>query len=31
MDVSKLDQWQMVFDHAQAKGVYLHLKLQERR
>lgn len=28
-DVSKLDQWQIVFDHAQAKGVYLHFKLQE--
>jgi hypothetical protein len=29
-DVSKLDQWQVVFDHAQAKGVYLHFKLQEQ-
>ncbi len=29
-DVSKLDQWQMVFDHAQQKGVYLHFKLQEQ-
>jgi hypothetical protein len=28
-DVSKLDQWQMVFDHAQEKGIYLHFKLQE--
>jgi len=28
-DVSKLDQWQIVFDHAQQKGVYLHFKLQE--
>lgn len=28
-DCSKLDQWQVVFDHAQAKGVYLHFKLQE--
>jgi Domain of unknown function (DUF5060)/Putative collagen-binding domain of a collagenase len=28
-DVSKLDQWQIVFDHAQAKGLYLHFKLQE--
>jgi hypothetical protein len=28
-DVSKLDQWQIVFDHAQAKGLYLHVKLQE--
>jgi hypothetical protein len=27
--VSKLDQWQIVFDHAQGKGVYLHFKLQE--
>ncbi len=30
MDVSKLDQWQIVFDHAQAKGLYLHFKLQEQ-
>ena len=28
-DVSKLDQWQIVFDHAQRKGLYLHVKLQE--
>jgi hypothetical protein len=28
-DVSKLDQWQIVFDHAQQKGLYLHFKLQE--
>ena len=28
-DVSKLDQWQAVFDHAQARGVHLHFKLQE--
>ncbi len=28
-DVSKLDQWQVVFDHAQRKGMYLHFKLQE--
>src|SRR5262249_30191199 len=28
-DVSKLDQWQIVFDHAQARGLYLHFKLQE--
>jgi hypothetical protein len=28
-DVSKLDQWQVVFDHAQTKGLYLHVKLQE--
>lgn len=26
---SKLDQWQIVFDHAQAKGLYLHFKTQE--
>ena len=29
-DVSKLDQWQIVFDHAQARGIYLHFKLQEQ-
>ena len=28
-DVSKLDQWGIVFSHAQAKGIYLHFKLQE--
>ena len=28
-DVSKLAQWQMVFDHGQQKGLYLHFKLQE--
>jgi hypothetical protein len=28
-DVSKLDQWQIVFDHAQQRGIYLHFKLQE--
>ncbi|MEM6260176.1 MAG: DUF5060 domain-containing protein [Planctomycetota bacterium] len=28
-DVSKLDQWQKVFDHATTKGMYLHFKLQE--
>ncbi|PQO25242.1 hypothetical protein C5Y96_25400 [Blastopirellula marina] len=28
-DCSKLDQWQVVFDHAQAQGLYLHFKLQE--
>src|SRR6185436_2852968 len=28
-DVSKLDQWQIVFDHAQSKGLYLHFKLAE--
>ncbi len=28
-DVSKLDQWGMVFDHASSRGLYLHFKLQE--
>jgi hypothetical protein len=28
-DCSKLDQWGIVFDHAQAKGLHLHFKLQE--
>jgi hypothetical protein len=28
-DCSKLDQWGVVFDHATAKGLYLHFKLQE--
>ena len=28
-DVSKLDQWEIVFDHMQKKGVALHLFLQE--
>lgn len=28
-DCSKLDQWQIVFDHAQKKGLYLHFKTQE--
>jgi hypothetical protein len=28
-DVSKLDQWQIFFDYAQQKGIYLHFKLQE--
>jgi hypothetical protein len=28
-DCSKLDQWQIVFDHAQRLGMYLHFKLQE--
>ncbi len=28
-DVSKLDQWQVVFDHAQSLGLYLHFKMQE--
>ncbi|MBW3540746.1 MAG: DUF5060 domain-containing protein, partial [Planctomycetes bacterium] len=29
-DCSKLDQWQIVFDHAQSRGLYLHFKLQEQ-
>jgi hypothetical protein len=28
-DCSKLDQWQIVFDHATERGVHLHFKLQE--
>lgn len=28
-DCSKLDQWGIVFDHATARGLYLHFKLQE--
>jgi hypothetical protein len=28
-DCSKLDQWGIVFDHASARGMYLHFKLQE--
>ena len=28
-DCSKLDQWGIVFDHAQNLGIYLHFKLQE--
>ncbi|QDU39538.1 hypothetical protein Mal4_38830 [Maioricimonas rarisocia] len=28
-DCSKLDQWQVVFDHGTALGMYLHFKLQE--
>jgi hypothetical protein len=28
-DCSKLDQWGIVFDHAQALGLHLHFKLQE--
>ncbi|MDF7824818.1 DUF5060 domain-containing protein [Pontiellaceae bacterium B12227] len=28
-DCSKLDQWEMVFDHAEKKGLYLHFKLAE--
>jgi len=29
-DCSKLDQWQIVFDHAQSQGLYLHFKMQEQ-
>lgn len=28
-DCSKLDQWNVVFTHAQTKGLFLHFKLQE--
>lgn len=28
-DCSKLDQWNIVFSHATAKGLYLHFKMQE--
>lgn len=28
-DVSRLDQWGIVFDHATARGLHLHFKLQE--
>lgn len=28
-DVSKLDQWEIVFDHAQSKGIMLHFVTQE--
>ena len=28
-DVSKLDQWEIVFNHAQKMGMYLHFKMQE--
>jgi hypothetical protein len=28
-DCSKLDQWQVVFDHAQSLGLFLHVKTQE--
>ncbi|MEX0331357.1 MAG: DUF5060 domain-containing protein [Puniceicoccaceae bacterium] len=28
-DVSKLDQWATVLEHAQSKGIHLHFKLQE--
>jgi len=29
-DCSKLDQWQVVFDHATALGLHLHFKMQEQ-
>ncbi|MGF1637376.1 MAG: DUF5060 domain-containing protein [Cyclobacteriaceae bacterium] len=29
-DVSKLEQWEIVFEHGDNKGMYLHFKLQER-
>lgn len=29
MDVSKLDQWEVVFEHAQHLGLFLHFKTQE--
>ncbi|WP_158970389.1 DUF5060 domain-containing protein [Paraglaciecola sp. L3A3] len=29
MDVSKLDQWNIVFNHAQKKGLFLHFKTSE--
>ena len=29
LDVSKLDQWGIVFDHGTKKGMYLHFKTQE--
>lgn len=29
MDVSKLAQWEVVFEHAQQKGIFLHFKTQE--
>ena len=28
-DCSKLDQWNIIFDHAQRQGVFLHFKMQE--
>ncbi len=28
-DLSKLEQWEIVFDHAQEKGIYLHVTLNE--
>jgi hypothetical protein len=29
MDVSRLDQWEMVFEHGTRKGMFLHFKTQE--
>jgi hypothetical protein len=29
MDVSKLDQWEIVFEHGQSLGLFLHFKTQE--
>ncbi len=29
LDCSKLDQWEIVFEHADKKGLYLHFKTQE--
>lgn len=29
MDCSKLDQWEIVFEHADTKGMFLHFKTQE--
>lgn len=29
-DCSKLDQWRIVFEHAQSRGMYLHFKTQEQ-
>lgn len=29
IDVSKTDQWEILFEHAQAKGLFLHFKLLE--
>ncbi len=29
MDVSRLDQWEIVFEHGQNKGMFLHFKTQE--
>ncbi len=28
-DVSKLEQWEIIFDHGDKKGMYLHFKMQE--